>query len=129
MKFFTDYNERELLKVAKETGVAQVRKDVSFARFLNHHDPDKLVCLRNEVCFILCSRHKDYLKIIGMAVIPIAQGKGYGRKLLSFAYQYAKGGGMQYLRTRTKSGAEYYAKHGFDVVGKKGDDFLMEYKL
>lgn len=64
-----------------------------------------------------------------MATAESEKRKGYASYLLTLLIRYARVNNKEIIRTRTKSGAEFYAKHGFDVVGKKGDDFLMEYKL
>ena len=79
--------------------------------------------------FLLCSRNKSSLHIIGIACVKEWQHKGVGSYLLSEAIKIARKEGYPLITTRSKAGADFYVRKGFDVTGMKGGDFLLELKL
>ena len=85
-----DWNEKELKRIAKGSGVKQTVADVSYMRFLQHHSPAKAI-VRWFVggAFLLCSRNKSSLHIIGIACVKEWQHKGVGSYLLSEAIKIA----------------------------------------
>ena len=125
-----DWNEKELKRIAKGSGVKQTVADVSYMRFLQHHSPAKAI-VRWFVggAFLLCSRNKSSLHIIGIACVKEWQHKGVGSYLLSEAIKIARKEGYPLITTRSKAGADFYVRKGFDVTGMKGGDFLLELKL
>lgn len=129
MTIHTDFNEKECYKVARLSGVKQTEVDVRYARRVNYYTPDKLYCLRSETFFLIGVLSSQSLRIIGIAVAKEHQRKGWGSRLLAKAIQDAKMGGVKIITTRTKSGADFYAKKGFDVVGMVGDDYKMQLEL
>lgn len=69
------WDEDACKQIAKESGVAQTIKDVSFARFLFHHQEKGYVLMKRGEFFLLGSIKRDALRIIGIAVIKELQGK------------------------------------------------------
>lgn len=86
-----DWNEKELKRIAKGSGVKQTVSDVSYAGFLRYHNPDKVVIRWFAGgAFLLCSRNKDSLRIIGIACVKEWQHKGVGSYLLNEAIKIAQ---------------------------------------
>ncbi len=129
MKVYTNWDEERCKAVARKSGVKQTEKDVSFGRFLYHHNPKKLYILRNDYSFLIANKGKKVLRIVGIAITEEYQRKGIGSILLNKAICDAKEMGMESVTTRSKEGASFYIKAGFDIVGCKGDDYLLELKI
>lgn len=128
MKVYHNFDEKSLLEVAKATGVKQCIADVSYARrkiYLNA----KMYILRNEFCFFLAEWQKEKMRIIGMAVSKEMQGKRIGSVLLDKAIHDARRWGAKAITTRSLSGVQFYAKKGFDIVGMKDGDYLLQLAL
>ena len=125
-----DWNEDCLKAIARATGVKQTLLDVSYGRFIHYNSPSKLFC-RWFVggAFLIASKNKCALRIIGIACAKSWQRKGVGSYLLALAIEEAKKCGYNKIETRSKSGAEFYCRKGFDVVGMKGSDYLLELKI
>lgn len=130
MKIYRDFNEKACTRVARLSGVKQCYDDVRYARLMYHYKPSQLYCLRSELFFLLGCLSSRTLRIIGIAVIESEQRKGWGKRLLKQAIQDAKArGGVNLITTLTESGADFYAKQGFDIVGTKGREYIMQLKI
>lgn len=113
MRIVTEYDEKILKAIAKKSGNRQLVEDVSYMRAVNFRSPEKLYCERLEDrAFYGGQYNKDYFKLICIGVGKEHQGKGYGRFLLKRALENAKKAGYSVVRTRTNSGADFYAKWG-----------------
>lgn len=125
-----DWDVAELRKIAKASGVRQTVADVNYAAFLRYHAPEKIVVYWFYCgAFILLVRNKKSLRIIGIACVKEWQRKGVGSYFLRLAIQLAKREGYSTIETRSKSGADFYCKKGFDVTGMKGGDYLLKLDL
>lgn len=122
----TEWNEELLKDIARKSGVKQCVSDVSYGRFIYHHSPSKLFC-RWFIggAFLIASKNKSAFRIIGIACVKEWQRKGVGSFLLSVAIDEAKKCGYKKIETRSKEGAEFYCRKGFDVAGIKGQDYLL----
>lgn len=125
MKVYHDFDEKSLFEVAEATGVKQCVADVSYAR-RKFHWKERLYIIRNEYCFLLGEWQREKMRIIGIAVIKEMQGFGIGSKLLAKAIQDARAGGAKVVHTKSLSGVQFYARKGFDIVGMKGGNYLLQ---
>lgn len=75
--------------------------------------------------FLIASKNKSAFRIIGIACVKEWQRKGVGSYLLTVAIEEAKRCGYKKIETRSKEGAEFYCRKGFDVAGMKGQDYLL----
>lgn len=124
------WDEDACKQIAKESGVAQTIKDVSFARFLFHHQKKGYVLMKRGEFFLLGGIKSDALRIIGIAVIKEMQGKGIGRKLLNRAKYDAKRLGLKKIETRSISGKDFYLKNGFEIIDcYSNGDLKFEFRL
>ena len=124
------WDEGACKQIAKESGVAQTIKDVSFARFLFHHSKKSYILMKRGEFFLLGNIKRDALRIIGIAVIKELQGKGIGRKLLNRAKYDAMRLGLKKLETRSTSGKDFYLKNGFEIIDiYNNGDLKFEFKL
>lgn len=129
MKIWRGYNENELLRIAKAADNKQVLADVRYASFVRYHNPQSIYCERTDNAFILGQFQKGAFRIIGMATTVECRGKGIGTLLLSRAIACARERGLKIIHTHSKSGAEFYVKRGFDIVGKRGEDYLLKKEI
>jgi|UniRef100_UPI004025BA4F GNAT superfamily N-acetyltransferase len=126
----TEWNEERLKDIARRSGVSQTLADVSYGRFVFHHSPSKLFCRWfNGGAFLIAVKNKWAFRIIGIACVKEWQRKGVGSLLLSVAIDEARKCGYKLIETRSKEGAEFYCRKGFDVVGMKGGDYLLNLQL
>lgn len=129
MKVYKDFDADACMEIAKRSGVKQTEKDVAYTKFLAFHNPKKIYVLRNDYCWLLGVTGGKKFRIIGIAIVLEEQRKGIGSILLNKAIEDARRGGYKKVTTRSKSGAEFYARRGFDIVGIKDGDYLMELNL
>lgn len=115
--------------IAKKANNKQVVADVGYAAFVFFHNPEKEYAERTENAFIVGCWNKDHLRIIGMATAEADKGKGYATMFVKRAIQAAKKRGLTKIKTRSLSGADFYVKRGFDIIGIKGGDYLLEYTI
>ena len=68
----------------------------------------------------------NYLLIENVAVYPSFQGQGIGRRLIEFAFKFAKDAGLQEDRLYTNElmteNLMYYPKFGFIIVNRRIED-------
>lgn len=89
-----------------------------------------VVCLRGRVVGYLCGRaFENFLEVLNIAVHPDFQGRGVGRKILSFVLDKAvreKGANRAILEVRESNQAALglYVKCGFRVVGERRGYYL-----
>jgi predicted N-acetyltransferase YhbS len=57
------------------------------------------------------------------------RGQGLASLLLQRCVNESKKQGYTKITTRSYSGADYYARKGFDVVGIKDGDYLLELNI
>jgi len=69
---------------------------------------------------------ENYLLIETVAVHPTFQGRGIGRRLIEFAFKFAKEVGLQEVRLYTNElmteNLMYYPKFGFIVLNRRIED-------
>ena len=125
-----DFVYGKLREIAKQSGSRQAVKDVSYASFSYFHNQSKMYCQWIEgVAFILAVNNKSCFRIIGMATSQEYKHKGIATWLLGRAVVHAMRLGYSKITTRTFDGAVFYARKGFSVVGRNGNDYLMEMSL
>jgi len=130
MKLYRDYDYQKLLEIGRTSENKQVVKDVSFTRVVYHHNKKSLYCERIEdFCFIIGQVQKNQFRIIGMYTKKEFQGRGFASFLFNRCVEFCKKKGIKKITTRSLSGAEFYCKKGFDVVGMKGNDYLLTMEI
>ena len=127
MKLYSGWNEQACKDIAREADNEQVVRDVQYGRFIHHHHPATLYCERiDDKAFLLGQVQKDKFRIIGMGTKTAYKRQGFGSLLLQRCEEFAKNKGLDKITTRSLSGADFYARRGFDVVGVGGGIYLLE---
>lgn len=129
MKVSCDWNPEALKEIAKACDNRQLVRDVGYASFCCYHNPASIYVEYTEDAFIIGQFQKSAFRIIGMGTKVSARGRGLASLLLQRAESEAKRRGAAKIKTRTKSGAEFYARRGYDITGERGGDYLMEKAL
>lgn len=132
MRLFQGYNESTYKAIARKCDNAQLVKDVGYASFLAYHNGGSCAIYAervDDIAFILCQKQRDALRIIGLGTAIEARGGGLASYLLKRAEAYARREGLAKVHTRSQSGVQFYAKRGYDVIGMKEDDYLLEKTL
>lgn len=126
----TDFDDVAIKRIATAAKSKQAYKDVGFAKRNsmtgkgNYH-----VEWIEGVSFCIANKNKEHVRLIGMATAEEYKHHGYAHFLLQRLICQAIKGGYARITTRTLTGAVFYARHGFKVVGTKGGDYLMELAL
>lgn len=128
MKLYRTFHKERLTEIAKNADNKQIVKDVNYAAFLAYHGAT-LYCEWFDFAFIIGQYQRDCFRIIGLCTTVNARGNGYAKFLLKRAEEAATHVGLHLIRTLSLSGADFYVKHGFDVVGIKHGDYILEKKL
>lgn len=129
MKLFQGFNKSIYKAIAKKCDNAQLLDDVSYAGFLAFHNGGDFAIYAeriDEKAFIVGRKLKDSLRIIGLGTATEARGGGLASFLLSRAEGYARREGLKSIHTRSQSGVQFYAKRGYDVIGMRENDYLLE---
>lgn len=128
MKIIRGFDENLYRKICKRSGSSQAVKDVAYTRVIVYGGKkiyaeriDEIGCI-----FGYFNHTKSELRIICVAVDEQFQHRGAAQHLLMRAMQAAKENGVQYVRTKTKTGRDFYIREGFVEYGRKGDDSLLE---
>ena len=128
MKIIGGFDENLYRKICKRSGSVQAVKDVAYTRVIVHGGKkiyaeriDEIGCI-----FGYFNPTKSELRIICVAVDVRFQHGGLAQHLLMRAMQAAKENGVEYVRTKTKSGRDFYIREGFAEYGRKGDESLLE---
>lgn len=129
MRLYKTFDKERLTEIARLADNRQIIKDVNYAAFLVFHGARNIYCEWFESAFIIGQYQKKCFRIIGLCTTKEARGRGYAKLLLARAEKAALAGGLQLIRTISLSGADFYAKHGFDVIGIKHGDYILEKKL
>lgn len=129
MKLRLYWDEDALKEIAKDCDNKQLKKDVAYGRFLFHHQKQKLFCEWTDDSFCIGSLNKNSFLIVGLGTRTKARNKGLASMHLKRVFDAATRGGVKTIKTRTRTGTEFYIKRGFEIVGLKGDDYLMEKRL
>lgn len=130
LKIYSGFDYDALKDIAKNANNKQIVRDVSYGQMLNHFNPSSMYCERvNDMAFIIGQVQKERFRIIGMGTKEAHKRKGLAGYLLKRCIQFSKERGLKKIATRSKSGADFYCKRGFDVVGMKGGDYLLELSI
>lgn len=129
LKIYSGFDYDALKDIAKNANNKQIVLDVSYGQMLNFN-PSSMYCERvNDMAFIIGQVQKERFRIIGMGTKEAHKRKGLAGYLLKRCIQFSKERGLKKIATRSKSGADFYCKRGFDVVGMKGGDYLLELSI
>ena len=129
MILYTKFDKERLLDIARNADNKQIVKDVNYAAFLLFHGAKNLYCEWFSSAFIIGLWQRNCFRVIGLCTRSDARGKGYATFLLGRAENAAKERGISLIRTVSLSGDDFYVKHGYDVVGKKHGDYVLEKKI
>ncbi len=76
-----------------------------------------------QVGVLVLEKRSDHLLVYSLAVLPAAQGRGFGRKLLVFADEFAAAAGFSEIRlftnARMTNSMRLYCNCGFREVGRR----------
>lgn len=92
--------------------------DIELANEINQHH--LVMLLNSEVCGVtlLVPISISLVKLRQFAVAESLQGKGYGRKLVAFAEEFAKQEGFQRIELHARETARgFYASCGYKTIG------------
>ena len=131
MRINRHWDYAALKEIALACDNKQVVRDVAFLENLRHRNPDygSGACLYvewTENAFLIGEWQKKALRIWGMGTRKDARGQGLATLLLCRAENAAKERGCERVHTRSLSGADFYTKRGYDVIGMRGGDYLLE---
>lgn len=130
LKLYKGFDYAALKDIAKNANNQQIIRDVEYGKLLNHVSPANMYCERiNDMAFIIGQVQKERFRIIGMGTKEAHKRKGLAGYLLNRCIQFSKERGLKKIATRSKSGADFYCKRGFDVVGMRGGDYLLELSI
>jgi hypothetical protein len=130
MKVYHGFDANACLDIAKAADNKQIVKDVNYAKFIHFHNPNSIYCeMLDDKSFIIGQVQKNSFRIIGMGTRCSNKRQGLASILLERLIKYCKQQDMTYIHTRSKSGADFYCKRGFDVFGMKGGDYLLKLEL
>lgn len=130
MNFIYGWDEKLYKDICKRSRSKQAAKDASYMRPITYHKQQKVYAVRidnSACCFGYFTRAG--LRIVCVAVDEAQKGKGLGSTLLLQAMQHCKENGICKITTRTKDGKNFYIKFGFNVVGMRGGDYIMEVEV
>ena len=83
MKVYSGFNADVLKRIAIAADNSQLKRDVGYASFLHHHNPQSIYCERiDDIAFIICQKQKQQMRIIGMGTAAQYKGKGLASILL-----------------------------------------------
>lgn len=129
MKLYSYFDKDRLLEIAKAADNKQIVKDVNYASFLQFHGT-KLYCeWIDDGAFIIGQSQKKAFRIIGLCTRMECRGKGLAKFLLKRAENFAAGAGKNLIRTVSKSGADFYVRHGYDIKGETHGDYILEKEI
>mgnify|MGYP003418820391 CR=1 FL=1 len=130
MKFYRSFDYNRLKAIASKAGNQQIKRDVEYAKMSHYHNPEKTYCeIIDDKAFIIAQYQKGRMRIVGLCTTVDSRGLGLASILLQRCVAESKKCGYTKITTRSKSGADYYARKGFDVVGIKEGDFLLELNI
>lgn len=127
MTFYNGFEESVFKDIARRSLSQQAVKDVSYQRLVIYRKARESYAERiDDVACLFGYYNSDHMHIVCVAVDITYQRKGLASALLYRAMDTAKQRGLTKVRTRTRTGKLFYERNGFIVIGKKGDDYLME---
>lgn len=128
MVIYKEFDKESCLAIARAAGNTQIVKDVAYACFLSFHNKESIYCERiDDKAFLVGQTQKKCFRIIGMGTKNEYKRQGLATCLLNRLIHYCRVHNISRIHTRSKSGADYYAKRGFDVVGMRDGDYLLEF--
>lgn len=126
MRIEKGFNEAKFKKIAQKCDNKQLLKDVSYMRVIIHNGSKIYAETLDDYAFFVGYHNKDHFRLVGIGVGIACRGKGYGRFMLQRAFIYAKAKGYRQVRTRSKSGVDFYQRWGgARIVDVKDDDYLL----
>lgn len=126
MRIHLYWDGKALQQIASDCGNKQLLKDVAFGRFLFYHQKQKLFCEWTDDSFCIGKFNNNHFLIVGLGTRMRARKKGLASMHLKRVINAAIMGGVKTIRTRTYTGTDFYLKKGFQIVGLKGDEYIME---
>lgn len=122
-----EWDEEAFKSIADRAGSKQAKRDVSYCRTVLYHNARKLICIRyGDVGGVLAYHNAKDTKIVMVAVDEAYKRQGIASALVTAVITIAQKAGKERVYTRTKDGYALYNSMGFAVIGKKGDDYIME---
>lgn len=114
-------------KVAKSTpSLLPLENSQSLLNFLTKEHESETYILNNDAgnfvgyLSIIDFPNENYLEVLNLGVDPDFQGNGYGRKMMSFAEELAKGKGLKKIRLVTNvknlSAIGFYKGIGYKII-------------
>lgn len=101
MNIRSDYNEKELKRIARLSGSKQAEKDAHIVAYLGFRSPEKMYCeYIGGVAFINGMVGKSIMRIYGVAVAESYKRKGIATFLLNRVLEFAKRKGLQKITTK-----------------------------
>jgi ribosomal protein S18 acetylase RimI-like enzyme len=119
---------RKLVRAAYAKWVPLIGREPSpmgadYGSAMNKHDIDLLFAADTLVGLIETEQHPDHLWIENIAVLPDAQGQGFGKRLLALADEKAARSGCGEIRLLTNAAfaanIALYERSGFSVDRKE----------
>ena len=127
MNLIYGWDEYVFKDIAERAGSKQAKRDVSYCRTVLYHNARKLIAIRyKDVGGVLAYHNAKDTKIVMVAVDEKHKRQGIASALVTAVITIAQKAGKERVYTRTKDGYAFYNSMGFAVIGKKGDDFIME---
>ncbi len=78
------------------------------------------------VGYVVFHSKSDHMFLENVAVFPIHQGKGFGRKLIEFVEAQANQAGKSavelYTNEKMTENFSYYLRHGYKETGRRNED-------
>lgn len=130
MKFYRGFDYNRLKAIASKAGNQQIKRDVEYAKMLHYHNPEKTYCeIIDDKAFIIAQYQKGRMRIVGLCTTVDSRGLVWLPYFYSVVLLKAKSVVTRRLLPAASQGADYYARKGFDVVGIKKGDFLLELNI
>lgn len=135
MKFTPCNDMKKLEDICRKSGSNRVKQSAAFLRTAQWYGKEKnnfIAETIDDIAFYAGTFCKSHFNLVDCAVEQQKHGQGYGRVLFSRMKQKCLERNIRLIRLRTsidETAVDFWQKMGAEIVGLKGDDYVMEIHL
>ena len=128
----TSVEDPVVKEVMTGCGSKNVRSSFGYLQFLNYHGNRVEVEVADETAISACRYGRKHCRLIELAVMEEAHGRGYGSALLGRIVSRCRARGLERITFRCSAEEGFfgfYIQHGALITGKKDGDYEMEIQV
>ena len=125
--FIFGFDESAFKNIAIKSNSMKAKRDVNFFRIVAFKKPKKLVAIRyKDIGGVLAYHNTNDTRIVMTAIDEKYKKQGIGKALVNMVIAISQKEGKERVYTVTKDGVGFYSSIGFQTIGKKNEEYILE---